>query len=344
MNIPKQLNCYRFIRVRCPDNTHSGKEAVDGRWQSENNHPFNSQIIHKWVSKGGNYGVLGWGGFGVADIDNLQLAQELGLTEVFGDTFTIKTGRNEPEGRHYYFFCDYGECSKYVLKDPKTGTDLGDIRVSYHRSGKAFTSPYYVVGPGCKHKSGNKYEIINDSDIQNLRKSDLQNLIQHYHITDAKNDLKREISPVRKALKKVKKTRFSGNIGQTLIDDLGLRCDQILQPDKPVIRGNQIVGGHPVHGSESGTNLSINYQDNVWHCFRCGSGGGPLEAYAVSSGVIECSEAQPGCLRGSNWNRLMDALKRDFGPEKITDILYSAKKSEFHNRLDIIRSGRNVRF
>jgi len=50
----------------------------------------------------------------------------------------------------------------------------------------------------------------------------------------------------------------------------------------------------------------LNPSRNLWHCFRCNSGGGPLSAIAVKEGIIDCSEAQKGLLRGT---QALDAIK-----------------------------------
>jgi RecA-family ATPase len=45
-------------------------------------------------------------------------------------------------------------------------------------------------------------------------------------------------------------------------------------------------------------NFWINSNKNIWHCFRCGSGGGVLSAIAVQEGLINCSDAKSGAIRG----------------------------------------------
>jgi hypothetical protein len=57
-------------------------------------------------------------------------------------------------------------------------------------------------------------------------------------------------------------------------------------------------GSHPVHGSDTGTNVSINAEKQVWHCFRHDTGGGPLDFLAVCAGLLPCEQAKPGGLRG----------------------------------------------
>jgi hypothetical protein len=60
----------------------------------------------------------------------------------------------------------------------------------------------------------------------------------------------------------------------------------------------EVHGSHPIHGSDTGTNVAINVGDQVWHCFRHGTGGGPLEFLAVCEGLLPCEQAKPGSLRG----------------------------------------------
>lgn len=96
----------------------------------------------------------------------------------------------------------------------------------------------------------------------------------------------------------------------TITEDYGLRIEEIMPPDNPKTIGNgEIQGSHPVHGSTSGTNYCINPSKNVWHCFRHGVGGGPLEALAVRERIIDCSEVSPGCL-DTQWNEIFSCLDK----------------------------------
>lgn len=52
--------------------------------------------------------------------------------------------------------------------------------------------------------------------------------------------------------------------------------------------GNQLRGAHPVHGSDTGANFSVNTQTESWYCHRHKVGGGLLEYIAVDEGVVNC--------------------------------------------------------
>ncbi len=96
--------------------------------------------------------------------------------------------------------------------------------------------------------------------------------------------------------------------GRTITDRLGLSITSVCTLTDGVRCGDEIRGSHPVHGSTTGQNFTVNPGDNSWHCFRCGTGGGPLEWIAVEAEIIDCSEARPGCLQG-HWHEVFEVLR-----------------------------------
>jgi putative DNA primase/helicase len=100
------------------------------------------------------------------------------------------------------------------------------------------------------------------------------------------------------------------NDTQSISDKYRLTVEEVGYPINALDRGGgQMQGEHPVHGSKTGMNFSINTHDNVWHCFRCESGGGAIELFAVREGIINCADAGPGCLNGK-WGEIFKALQR----------------------------------
>jgi len=108
------------------------------------------------------------------------------------------------------------------------------------------------------------------------------------------------------AAPKVRKP-FSGG---TICDKLGLSCSHIAFPLNAKKTANGYQGANPFHGSATGSNFCINEHSNTWFCFRHNSGGGALELYAVSNGIIDCEDAGRGCLDG-HWPELFEALEKD---------------------------------
>ena len=74
-------------------------------------------------------------------------------------------------------------------------------------------------------------------------------------------------------------------------------------------------GPHPVHGSETGMNFRIDPQKKVWFCYRHQSGGGAWELLAVLEGVLDCSDAGKGSLRGPKFKKVLEIAKNKYGVE-----------------------------
>lgn len=104
--------------------------------------------------------------------------------------------------------------------------------------------------------------------------------------------------------------RMASYNSEFISDKLGLRCMDIAPPINPTYNGDEVKGAHPFHTSETGTNFSINTRDNLWHCWNHKTGGDALMLYAMSKGIIDCKEAQRGCLKG-RWAEIFAELKHD---------------------------------
>lgn len=63
--------------------------------------------------------------------------------------------------------------------------------------------------------------------------------------------------------------------------------------------GNQVRGACPVHRSRSSRSrsFSVNLDDNVYRCFKCGSSGGTLELWAAVHGTSVYAAAIDLCDR-----------------------------------------------
>lgn len=96
--------------------------------------------------------------------------------------------------------------------------------------------------------------------------------------------------------------------GRTITDRINLSITDVCTITDGVRCGDEIRGSHPVHGSTTGQNFAINPHENTWHCFRCGTGGGPLEWIAVEAEIIDCSAVRPGCLHG-HWREVFAVLR-----------------------------------
>lgn len=283
--IPHQLHGCRFVLVKNKD-----KRAFEKGWNEDQNYPHDSERLSRHINTETNYGVMVAGGLCVLDCDNvLALYDDPFFSEVLMQTFFVKTGRKGASGAHFYFYCPELPAEKYILVK-EDGTDVGDLRGS--------DSKFYVVGPGSRHPTGNTYTVNNDVEPLTVPLADVEAFIARY-----------QAKP-----KAVSIPHFT-SAGGSIADKLELQVADILMPDDPRPREHQIEGVHPVHGSSTGSNLIIDPQANTWYCRRHQTGGGPLEAFAVAEGIIECEESRSGCLQG-HWPAVFDALKhRGYGPQ-----------------------------
>jgi len=242
------------------------------------NKPYSYSEIEKFLP-GENYGVLcGYGGLIVIDSDEDELQIVVG--EKLPETFKVRTGGG---GIHNYYFCP--DCKKKIILE-KDGKHYGEVQ--------SFGAQ--VVGPNSIHPSGRKYEVINDKEITTISYEQLLSAIKPFM---------KEIEETEKSLE-YEKREYGDEINDLSVVDIwgtaGLKK-----------HGSEYYGAHPIHGSETGMNFWINPVKNVWHCFRHNTGGGPLYAIAVKEGIIDCSEAVKGALRGDKAREAIRIAQEKYG-------------------------------
>lgn len=243
---------------------------------------YTYEEIEKFISKGENYGVLcGIGGLAVIDSDNPELQKV--VEKELPETLRVRTGSG---GTHNYYFIPALK-SKIIMT-----TTLGDREVHW---GEVQSHGTQVIGPGSVHPNGNLYEIINNTHIAEI------NLAQ---LTSSIKPFRKEVAEIERSA--VEDIKTHGNA----IDDLSVEHIWGASMKK---QGSELYGPHPVHGSDSGANFWINPIKNTWHCFRCDSGGGPLSAIAVKEGLISCSDAKRGFLRGEKVLQALRIAREKYG-------------------------------
>jgi len=196
-------------------------------------------------------------------------------------TLTVKSpGHNAP---HFYLMV-YGDDRSIENKVLYWGYDNKGQRkevghVQAHRK--------YLVGPGSIHPNGGVYKILDDRPIALMEWKLLLALLKPF--------LKEKIEAAEQAAVEEKR---QSNVDLNILDVVPLAGLKK--------QGNEYYGPHPVHGSTTGRNFWVNTTKNCWHCFRHSSGGGPLLWLAVEEGIIDCSGAGPGALRGDLFKRVLE--------------------------------------
>ena len=186
---------------------------------------------------------------------------ERSLAEKLPETFTVETGRG---GLHLYYRSDVVE-NGIIEKDL---VNLGHIQVKRK----------YVVGPNSTHPNGKRYKVVRVLPITWISKKELEDVL---------GDSLRW-SGIEKFIPQAKSE----------LDAVDASITQVVSMHKLRRHGLEHQGAHPLHGSTTGQNFCVNTNKNVWHCFRHGSGGGPLMFVAMAEGILSCDECKPGALKG----------------------------------------------
>lgn len=270
----------KYIKLR--SHGPESKMPVE-RWREEA-HQYDLDELNEWSRTGHNIGFVcaTGGGICVLDIDNVARVGELGIDPY--ETYTVRTGSG---GLHLYYKI-LGENKKVIIHD-HDGVHLGELQ--------AFGQ--YVVAAGSIHPNGKPYVALNpDTPIQEITQKDL---LQPFR---GKCKLSDEIE------KPVYTFREFSNSKE---DELSrVRVEDVWDAKVTSDAGGQLFCTHPNHGSSTGSNLVINPSKNVWKCWRCNSGGGVALAIAVKYGIIDCSEARRGALRGDKYKEVL-AIAREKG-------------------------------
>lgn len=269
----------RYCKIR-----HKTKKPFEKDWT---NKPHKLEEIQDHIKTDINYGVLcGYGNLAVIDSDTPELQQS--VEKNLPETFTVETGSG---GIHSYFFVK-GLTQKIILS-----TTVGGIEKHW---GEIQSHGTQVVAPGSIHPNGKKYKVKKNVEIQTITKEQLLATMQ---------DFRKESQQSQRTAtweKETYESKYGSEIDSLNVGDIwgtaGLKA-----------HGSEHYGEHPTHGSETGQNFWLNPSKNLWHCFRCNSGGGPLSAIAVKEGIIDCSEAQKGLLRGSQAIDAINIAKERYG-------------------------------
>jgi len=277
----------RFIRLTTT--AKERKKPLDSKWTTESNYPATHAAIKGWLRGGNDYGVAtGFGDLHCFDADDPARLAELGVLERLPKTFTIATGK----GQHWWYIVR-GMKKKILMHDPTERLHLGEV----------LSQGQFAVGPGSMHRSGKRYQVIDDAPVTELSEKDLIEILTGCGVVFRKKEPK-----VREATLGDLAKRDHG-------DDVDLA--QICKPDHGQREGNEIVGEHPLHGAthaeDRGTsrNFSINPSRGVWCCrAHNDSGGGWREWIALEIGILRCEEAGSRKLTKDEYRQIYREAER----------------------------------
>jgi len=271
----------RFVKVELPraGDKHSGKAPFENGFQ---NHPYEADDpeLEEWLAMGGNYGILLGEGVGAIETDSKETTAKMEKAGI--KTFTQRSGSGR--GKHFIIRTDATENG--VLLDPKTGKNLGNIQVKNK----------IIVGANCHHFTGGTYKIIDDSPITWVNRIQLEEIFDN--LLSWTGQRRKEIEG--QSLSEQEQVGFTIPLKELI--DLS---------EMQVLANNEYQGSHPIHGSETGQNFCVNTKKNVWHCFRCNSGGGGFMWIAVKHGILKCHEAQRNMLKGKKFLETLQKAREE---------------------------------
>ncbi|CAL7964375.1 putative DNA primase/helicase [Gammaproteobacteria bacterium] len=283
-SFPQQLEDFNaFVKLQ-----HKSKIPIAGHsWKDK---PAPLEEIKAHIATGGNYGVLtGVNGLVVVDFDDMGLGHE--ALKIFPATHTVKTFK----GYHFYYRCD--EIKNKVSIDHH-GKHL-DIQAGNS----------YVVGAGSTHEKGTIYTVISNCETASITAGELSDYLRQLGIEWVLPRDKGDTKSCDTGQDDNYKQYPNGTIYSVLTKwaEHNNKTLDLTQAD------DEWRGTHPVHGSANGNNFFINIQKNVWHCFRCNTGGGVISFIAILEGVITCEEAIKGGLRGQKFIDVQKIAQEVYG-------------------------------
>lgn len=235
IEIPPQLRReeFRFILLKSMD-----KIPLEREWTIVHNYRHDDSRLSNHLVKGGNYGVVcGFGGLIAVDFDNEEVQNQ--VIERLPKTFTVRSGGGL---LHKYFTSDRTDSFKILAED---GGTLADIQGRGRQ----------VVGPGSIHPNGEKYEVVDDSNIAFIGYDDLLLIFSPFREKKQKTSL-REGPP--RADSPFSEIRSLVRIPDMLLE-YGIN---------PAPNPGMCPLGHTSKG-----NRCFSHSDNLWYCFHCGRGG-----------------------------------------------------------------------
>ncbi|MDF0591730.1 bifunctional DNA primase/polymerase [Candidatus Methanocrinis natronophilus] len=287
-----QVEGFRFVKLGTSDGAL--KRPIERDWSTTANYPHDDPAIIQHIRRGGGYGIIngtGPNGVGLVTLDADNLPRLAEWVDIASIPSTMEAGRRGedgepiPERRHLHFLSALE--GKHLLRDPETGEDLGDLRGS---------GGYQIVGPGSLHPSGARVEILEDRPLAEIPGEELLRILSPVLEEKANTD--------RAKLEGLTKKRPPTTTGKDPFADVSIL--DVIDVSGFNESGDQYFGAHPIHGSDTNHNLVVNPAKNSWWCGRHHTGGGPALWLSVEAGIIDCSDATAGALRGEKFIRTLD--------------------------------------
>lgn len=159
--------------------------------------------------------------------------------------------------------------------------------------GELLVEGFQALIPGCNNNKGEEYEVFRDIEIAELS-------------LDKINLLKEKFTNIKvPEIKSPDWSLYENKLGNKL------PITSLVDISKLKPYGQEYFGVHPVHGSTTGMNFFINPIKNLWHCFRCSSGGDSIAYLSILEGICQCGDFSKSGkkLKGEDFIKTIEVAK-----------------------------------
>jgi hypothetical protein len=247
----------------------------------ENLYAPDDPVLEAYLEAGHNYGVACRNDLAVVDADRPDELR--GLIEALPDTASQVSGSRSSE---HHFIVAPGLDEDLPLVDPGTDQELGHIKAAEQS---------YVVGPGSRHPTGNRYGPLVGETIATVNEADLREYLEPYRPDGADRD--HDDATIDRA------ARSGGTDGH----DLDV-YDILSRGSYPAESRCE----HPFHGSDTAANFMVDEGGDTWRCWRHDCTGNALHLIGIDEDIINCGDWKHGGLSTDTWREIFTAA-RDTG-------------------------------
>jgi len=280
VKIPEQLQnpLFRFNKL-----IPRSKKPAEKDYYRKNNYPYDSLELLKHIREGGNYGVItGPGNLIVLDLDETSVSQK-GMREL-PKTFTVKSGRENAEGRHMYYILDDMPAEKIVLNDPNEIVTDAKGRKRYKDLGHicAFKKTFVVGSGSIYDQKLYQYTPVVDVPIAYIKFTEIMKVfkteIETTHLT-----LGDDNKPIPRPEKKKKNPNTA-----SFWDEI--KSKLYMTDVEPMARPGKNMKCR-FHMGKTDSSMSFSADGRLFKCWSCGLEGSPIDYVMAERGLSDIQAA-----------------------------------------------------
>jgi len=283
------------------------KKPKEDDWNITYNYKYDDPEFVDYLKTAKSYGIACRYGY-LAIVDCDTKDVASDIRLKLPDTLIVKTGKED--GLHFYF----------IIKNLKDKIVMTDDNNVHH--GEVQWKGQQCIAPGSLHPSGKLYTVVNDVKIAEITEEELNDVIAPYVKGKKVNNFKGCKYPIEKVID-LNDFKSLGN------------------------RQGEYQGANPILGSETGHNLNVNIETNLWHDWRNEDiGGDTLSWIAIKHSIISYEDyvqlrEEGKSLTGRRYVAILKIAREEYGfdiPERhMLPLLFIDKRLNVEGIVDYIK-------